>query len=122
LYEQAVTLDPEFAPAWARLGRARRLLAKWGGPAGVGLLPQAEAAFRRALEIDPHLSIAHDLAAYVDVELGRAPEAMERLLRRAATRRADPGLLAALVTTCRYAGVLEASRAAHAPSRSTPGS
>jgi TolB-like protein len=113
LYEMAVTLDPNYAPAWARLGRARRLLAKWGGEAGAGLLPQAEIAFRRALELDPDLSIAHDLAAYVDVELGRAPAAMERLLIRASRRRSDAGLLAGLVTTCRYAGLLEPSRAAH---------
>ncbi len=113
LYQRAVAIDPSYAPAWARLGRAQRVLAKWGGPAGVGLLPQAEADFRRAFELDPDLSIAHDLAAYVDAELGRAPEAMERLLTRAARRRADTGLLAGLVTTCRYAGLLDASLAAH---------
>jgi non-specific serine/threonine protein kinase len=113
LYERAVALDPKYAPAWAKLGRIRRLLSKWGGEIGRGLLAQAEAAFRRALELDPDLSIAHDLASYVDVELGRAPEAMERLLARAAKRRSDPGLLAGLVTTCRYAGLLDASLAAH---------
>jgi eukaryotic-like serine/threonine-protein kinase len=113
LYERSLALDPQYAPAWAALGRARRVLAKWGGRAGLGLLPQAEAAFRRALELDPDLSIAHDLSAYVDAELGRAPEAMERLLRRAAQRRTDTGVLAGLVTTCRYAGLLDASKAAH---------
>ena len=113
LYERAVAIDPEYAPAWAALGRARRILAKWGGETGRGLLPQAEAAFQRALEIDPDLSIAHDLIAYVDAELGRAPQGMERLLKRAATRRADTGVLAGLVTTCRYAGLLDASKAAH---------
>jgi len=113
LYERAVAVDPKYAPAWARLGRLRRVLSKWGGEAGRGLLSQAEAAFRRALELDPDLSIAHDLGAHIDVELGRAPDAMERLLARAAKRRTDPGLLAGLVTTCRYAGLLDASLAAH---------
>jgi TolB-like protein/predicted Ser/Thr protein kinase len=113
LYERAIALDPRYAPAWAGLGRARRVLAKWGGLAGLDLLPQAEFAFRRALELDPDLSIAHDLAAYVDVEMGRAPEAMERLLKRLAVRRTDTGVLAGLVTTCRYAGLLAASKAAH---------
>lgn len=112
-YERAVTIDPGYAPAWAGLGRARRVLAKWGGPAGLGLLPQAEFAFRRARELDPDLSIAHDLAAYVDVELGRAPQAMERLLERLAVRPDDTGVLSGLVTTCRYAGLLEMSKAAH---------
>lgn len=113
LYEQAVAIDPGYAPAWAHLGRVRRLLAKWGGPSGLGLLPGAQAAFHTAFTLDPDLSIAHDLAAYVEAELGRAPEAMEQLLRRAARRRTDTGLLAGLVTTCRYAGLLEASRDAH---------
>ena len=114
LYERALEIDPSYAPAWAALGRTRRVIAKWSGKAGIGLLPLAEKAFQRALELDPDLSLAHDLSAYVDAELGRAPEGMERLLRRAATRRADTGVLAGLVTTCRYAGLLDESKAAHA--------
>jgi non-specific serine/threonine protein kinase len=113
LYERALALDPGYAPAWARLGRTRRLLAKWGGRAGLGLLPQAEVAFRRALELDPDLSIAYDQSAYVDAELGRAPRAVERLLVRARHRPNDAGVLAGLVTTCRYAGLLDAAQAAH---------
>ena len=58
---------------------------------GLGLLPQAEAAFRRALELDPDLSIAYDQAAYVDAELGRAPAPMERLLVRARPAAQRPG-------------------------------
>jgi serine/threonine protein kinase len=112
LYERAVALDPTYAPAWARLGRVRRGIAKWGGPRGRGQLAQAEAAFRRALELDPDLSMAHHLAAYADAELGRAPEAMVRLLGRAAARPHDAQLLAGLVTVCRYAGLLDASLAA----------
>jgi eukaryotic-like serine/threonine-protein kinase len=125
LYEQAVALDSDYAPAWAQLGRARRLIAKWGGRRGADLLPQAEAAFRRAFDLDPDLPIAHDLHAYVDAELGRAPDAMARLLHRAAMRAAHPDLLAGLVTTCRYAGLLDESLRAHQraaaidPARST---
>ena len=113
LYERAVELDPSYAPAWAGLGRARRVIAKWGGPKGIGLLPQADDAFHRALALDPDLALAHDLSAYAEAELGRAPEAMARLLGRAATRPNDVGLFAGLVTTCRYAGLLDASLAAH---------
>jgi serine/threonine protein kinase/tetratricopeptide (TPR) repeat protein len=114
LYERAVQLDPNYAPAWAQLGRARRVLAKWGGAAGAGLLPFAQAAFARALDLDPDSSIAIDLASYVDAELGQAPQAMERLLQRAARRPADPGIMAGLVTICRYAGLQAPSLAAHA--------
>ena len=110
-YRRAVALDPSYAPAWARLGRVERILAKYAGAPGG--LPRAQMAFRRALELDPELSIAHDLSAYVDAELGRAVDGTERLLHRSATRRTDAGLFAGLVTTCRYAGLLIPSRAAH---------
>jgi TolB-like protein len=113
LYRRSVEIDPEYAPAWARLGRAERVLGKWAAPGDVGLLAKAEAAFRRAFALDPDLSITHDLAAYADAESGRAAEAMERLLERAARKPNDTGVLAGLVTTCRYAGVLDGSKAAH---------
>lgn len=38
---------------------------------------------------------------------------MRRLLERAATRPTDAGILAGLVTTCRYSGLLDASLTAH---------
>jgi serine/threonine protein kinase len=113
LYERAVQLDPNYAPAWAQLGRARRVLAKWGGAAGAGLLPFAQAAFARALDLDPDSSIALDLGAYVDAELGQALQAMERLLQRGTRRPADSGIMAGLVTICRYAGLIAPSLAAH---------
>src|SRR5262249_31945755 len=47
----------------------------------------------------------------LEVDLGRARDAMTRLVGRAPT--ADPELLAGLVSTCRYCGLLEASVAAH---------
>src|SRR6185503_11159159 len=80
-----------------------------GNPDG---FQQAEAALRRALELNPDLPLAHKIAAQLDVDLGRAHDAMTRLVARAST--ADPELLAGLVTTCRYCGLLDASVAAHA--------
>jgi tetratricopeptide (TPR) repeat protein len=112
LYERAVELDPEYAPAWAGLGRARRMLAKWGLAGAT--LPLAQAAFARALALDPDLPIAHEQLAHIDVELGLAPEAMARLLDRAAERPPNARVMAGLVTACRYAGLIDASLAAHA--------
>jgi TolB-like protein len=112
-YQRAVALDPSFAPAWARLGRVERVLAKYDVASGSGGLARAQIAFRRAFELDPDLPVAHDLAAYVDAELGHAADGMERLLKRLAAGRVDAGLFAGLVTTCRYAGLLVPSRAAH---------
>ena len=112
LYEQCVATDPAYAPAWAGLGRAYHLMAKYtttGTREGLG---RAEAAFQRALELNPDLPIAHKLLAQLEVDLGRARDAMTRLIGRAES--ADPELLAGLVSACRYCGLLDASAAAHA--------
>jgi DNA-binding winged helix-turn-helix (wHTH) protein/tetratricopeptide (TPR) repeat protein len=110
-YLKSVEADPAYAPAWARLGRIHHVMGKYlpsGTPDG---LVQAEAAFRRALELNPDLAITHKLYAQLEVDLGRAHDAMVRLLERART--ADPELFAGLVTACRYVGLLDVSHAAH---------
>ncbi len=113
LLERAVELDPGYAPAWARLGRTLRVLAKYGGPERREDRSKAERAFERALALNPDLATAHYLVAHLESETGRAAEAMVRLLTRARSRRADPELLAGLVTTCRYCGLLDESIAAY---------
>jgi tetratricopeptide (TPR) repeat protein len=117
LYERAVMLDPGYAPAWARLGRLLRVVSKYGGPDPDADLVRAERAFERALALNPGLTMAHHLYSHLEVELGRATEAMVRLLTRARARRHDVDLLAALVTTCRYCGLLDASVAAYEHAR-----
>ncbi|NIP96755.1 MAG: hypothetical protein GWO24_26290, partial [Akkermansiaceae bacterium] len=101
------------APAWARLGRIYRVLGIYGGPEteedGVG----AEEAFKRALEINPDLSVAHNLYTNLEVEVGRGQDAMVRLLRRAAGNPGDAELFAGLVQACRYCDLLRASVAAY---------
>jgi len=71
----------------------------------------------RALELNPDLSIAHNLYAMIQVEQGHADDAMIRLLRRARTSGNDPELFAALSHACRYCGLLDASLAAHRRAR-----
>jgi serine/threonine protein kinase/tetratricopeptide (TPR) repeat protein len=112
LYEQALELDPGYAPAWARLGRMLRVMAKYSGTAAEGDRHKAERAFERALALNPDLSMAHHFYAHLEVEVGRASEAMVRLLTRARGRGNDPELFAGLVTTCRYCGLLDESVAA----------
>jgi DNA-binding winged helix-turn-helix (wHTH) protein/tetratricopeptide (TPR) repeat protein len=112
LYLQCVDEDPGYAPAWARLGRMHHVIGKYQ-PAGTQEgLAQAESAFRKALELNPDLTVTHKLYAQLEVDLGRAQHAMVRLIDVAHT--ADPELLAGLVSTCRYCGLLDASVAAHA--------
>ena len=115
LYERCVEDDPRYAPAWARLGRIRHVMAKYLETGKPEELDRAETAFRRALELNPDLTIAHKLYAQFEVDLGRAHDAMVRLVSRA--RSADPELFAGLVSTCRYCGLLEASLAADAQAR-----
>ena len=112
LYLQSVEDDPAYAPAWARLGRIHHVMGKYLPTGTRETLIQAEAAFRRSLELNPELTITHKLYAQLEVDLGRAHDAMVRLIERA--RVADPDLLAGLVTACRYCGLLDASLAAHA--------
>jgi serine/threonine protein kinase/tetratricopeptide (TPR) repeat protein len=112
LYEQALELDPGYAPAWARLGRMLRVMAKYSGTAAEGERLKAERAFERALALNPDLSMAHHFYAHLEVETGRATDAMVRLVTRARARGNDPELFAGLVTTCRYCGLLDESVAA----------
>jgi len=112
-YQQAVEADPTYAPAWARYGRCLRVMSKYGqGDEAVEYRKEAEAAFQRAFRINSDLSVAHNLYTYVEVEDGRALEAVLRLLARLRDRSSDPELYAGLVHACRYTGLLDASIAA----------
>jgi eukaryotic-like serine/threonine-protein kinase len=119
LYLRCLDRDPQFAPAWAKLGRCYRLLGKYDdrfdAPAN---LAKAEQALKRALEINPDLSAAHNLYAHVEVDAGHAREAMARLLERVRNAASEPELFAGLVHACRYCGLLDASVAAYERARS----
>jgi serine/threonine protein kinase/tetratricopeptide (TPR) repeat protein len=113
LYRRCLELDPRFAPAWARLGRVHRVMAKYGLGTGEDDLARAEEAFRQALELNPELPLAHNLYTYFEIEeLHGARPAMLRLLRVAEVHPADPDVFAGLVVACRFCGLLEASIAA----------
>jgi TolB-like protein len=111
LYLRCVEEDPKYAPGWARLGRIHHVMGKYLKSGTPESLDQAEEAFRRALALNPDLTVTHKLFAQLEVDLGRARDAMSRLIERAG--RSDPELLAGLVSACRYCGLLDASDAAH---------
>ena len=73
---------------------------------------QAVEALHRALALNPDLAIAHKVLSQLDVESGRATDAMTRLLRLAA-HAADAEIYGGLCHVLRYCGLLEASVAAH---------
>jgi eukaryotic-like serine/threonine-protein kinase len=112
LYVECLAEDPRYAPAWARLGRLHRVIGKYLAEDALAYLPKAEEAFARALSLNPDLGIAHSFYAQLDVDRGRAQDAMVRLIGLVADRSTDPELLAGLVHACRYCGLLAASLAA----------
>jgi DNA-binding winged helix-turn-helix (wHTH) protein/tetratricopeptide (TPR) repeat protein len=116
LYQRALERDPNYAPAWARLGRCHWLIGK-GSERAPEHLARADESFKRALAINPTLLMAHSYHAQVEADLGRALPAMIRLLALAESSPATPELFAALVQVCRFCGQLEASIAANERAR-----
>jgi TolB-like protein len=116
LYQRCLELDPGFAPAWAQLGRCHRVIAKFIDESEEGAA-RAEKAFRRALELDPRLPLAHKFYAHLEAEIGKPIEAAVRLLGQAARHGNDPELYAGLVHACRYCGLFDQSIAAHEEAR-----
>ena len=104
--------NPNFAPAWAWLGRCCWFLDKFTH--GTSVVPElAEAAFRRAFVLDPDLASAHQFYTLLQVDLGRADEAMRRLFDRLERHPAEPESFSSLVQVLRSRGLLRESAAAH---------
>ncbi|HKW57822.1 MAG TPA: protein kinase [Candidatus Acidoferrum sp.] len=116
LYERVVQLDPKYAPAWARLGRARWLWDKYNKGSLEGL-QSAEEAFQTALRLNPESAQTHNLYTHLQVDQGKTLEALKRLLGRAQQRRTDAELFAGLGHVSRYCGLLAAALAAHEEAR-----
>jgi serine/threonine protein kinase/tetratricopeptide (TPR) repeat protein len=116
LYQQCLDLDPGFAPAWAHLGRCHRVIGKYieGTPDSE---TRAEEAFRRALALNPRLSVAHKFYSNLEADIGQSERAVVRLLGEAGRHGNDPELFAGLVHACRYCGLFDQSIAAHAEAR-----
>jgi DNA-binding winged helix-turn-helix (wHTH) protein/tetratricopeptide (TPR) repeat protein len=112
LYRECLDEDPDYAPAWARLGRCYRFLGKFGQeePQSLDL---ATWAFHRAFALSPDLPIAHNLYTQIEADSGHAQEAMVRLLGQARKHPHDPELFGGLVQACRYCGLLDESIRAH---------
>ena len=104
--------DPNFAAAWAWLGRCCRMLEKFKGGQSINL-DLAETAFRRAFAIDPDLACAHHFYTQLQADSGQALEAMTRLAARLKQHGEEPGTFAGLVQVFRFCGLLQESVAAH---------
>jgi DNA-binding winged helix-turn-helix (wHTH) protein len=112
LFSVCVAADPEFAAGWAWLGRSARFLDKFKHDTPTNL-DLAQAAFQRALAIDPDLACAHQFYTQLQVDLGQSRDAVVRLGHRIVQRGDEPESYAGLVHAMRYSGLLEESVAAH---------
>ena len=113
LFTLCVATDPQFASAWAWLGRCHRFLDKFNA-APSSNMNLAEAMFKRALAIDPNLACAHRFYTQLQVDLGQSQEVIVRLAHRISARGGDPESFAGLVQGLRFCGLLDESVRAHA--------
>jgi tetratricopeptide (TPR) repeat protein len=87
-FERAVELDPDFAQAWAHLGRSRAALFSYGFDGRA--FGASEAAIARALKLQPDLAEAQLARAYFLWTCRQAPFAeIERVLDEAARGRSN---------------------------------
>jgi DNA-binding winged helix-turn-helix (wHTH) protein len=112
LYWTCLAENPNFAPAWAWLGRCCWFLDKFTHSSSV-VRELAEAAFQRAFVLDPDLASAHQFYTLLQVDLGRADEAMRRLFERLERHPTEPESFSSLVQVLRFRGLLQESVAAH---------
>jgi TolB-like protein/Tfp pilus assembly protein PilF len=86
-YEQATARDPTFAPAYVAVANSLISLAFFDYLPPNEAFPRAEAAARRAVELDPLLGTAHNALAYVQLyyrwNLTRAEEEFRRAIELA---------------------------------------
>ena len=83
LFEQALALDPAYAPAWSGLADALAVLASWQFADPAEMYPVATDAARRALELDESLAEAHASLGFVKMNWEWDWDGVLRELRRA---------------------------------------
>lgn len=113
LYMRALEVDPSYAPAWVRLGTCHRLLGKYFPGDSTASYRRAQEALSRAFELRPDFPAAALARAQIELDLGHTEAALEYLLGVVERNPNDPAGFSGLVTALRYAGFLDASRAAH---------
>jgi TolB-like protein len=69
VFEQAISLDPSFAKAYAELAYCYSMLANDGYEPDERVVPKAELAVRKAVQLDPELAEAHATLASLNFAL-----------------------------------------------------
>jgi len=108
--EQALRLDPGFAPAWAELSRARATQAGSGFAPVEQSIALARQAAERALALDPNNATAHALIGWIELSWDWEWNEAEAHLRRAlALAPGNVGVLSNAGMLARASGRLEES-------------
>src|SRR5262249_48787517 len=93
-YEEAIRIDPTYAPAWAGVGTAHIALTRFGDVAGGDTLNEAKRASEEALRLGPSQSAAWRWLAWVSLYLEwDHPRAEERSLKAIAVDPQEPRAL-----------------------------
>ncbi|HVP35343.1 MAG TPA: winged helix-turn-helix domain-containing protein [Steroidobacteraceae bacterium] len=82
-FEQAIALDPRFAPAYAGLADTYSLLVNYGVQRPAEAFPLADAAARKAIELDASSAEGHTALAYPEHHYAWQWQAAEREYRTA---------------------------------------
>ena len=82
-FEQAISVDPTYAPAYVELANAYRAMALTNDARPSDVMPKAKAAARRAVEIDDGLAEAHTALAFISFWYDFDPSEAEKHHRRA---------------------------------------
>ena len=80
-FERTITADPSYALAWVGLADALSLLHDYGYAEGASVLPRAEDAVLRALELNPESAEAHASLGLLHSQHHKGPAAVRELTR-----------------------------------------
>jgi adenylate cyclase len=102
LAEQAIAIDPDYAPAYAILGETYNsaYIIQWEGPEA---LEHAYDAARKAVALDPLSSISQELLGRVYLRRGEHDEAIAAIRRAIALNPNDSGQYASLADALTFA-------------------
>ncbi len=117
MLERSVGLDPDFAPAWNDLALRDYYEASYGNEASYGaprgnsasaaLIERSEAAYAKALALDPNLTVAAQGLIILATEGGRLEEADAKARELVRRRPSDAQALFAQAYVLRYAGLAD---------------
>ena len=108
LYEKSVALDPEYAPAWAKLAQVYGAYAAWQG-GGPDYMAKSRAAFDKALQLDPNEPHVRTYLAIQMMERGELDQGVLTLREELRRNPNDPQARWWLTEAYLYGGMLTES-------------